>query len=83
MVQADGQATLEKEVWTIEEETFKWRQKVVYEDMEEILFDWVLELRSRNLRVSRRMITEEPSYILVNRQPMMVSRQVEGGFSGS
>ena len=40
-------------------------RKASYKDMEEILFDWVTELRSRNLYVSRRMIVvraKEPSH---------------------
>ena len=33
-------------------------RKASYKDMEQILFDWVMELRLTNLRVSRRIIVE-------------------------
>ena len=45
-----------------------------FDDMEEVLFDWIVDLRRRNLRVSRTMIIREAKcYQLLNRsKPALV-----------
>ena len=48
----------------------------MYDDMEEVLFEWVTDLRSRNLRVSRRMIIEQA-------KQSSNSWPAEGGYSDS
>ena len=37
-------------------------RKALDEDMEEVLMDWILDLRGRNIRVSRKMIQVEAKH---------------------
>ena len=41
-------------------------RKPLWESMEEELFDWILDLRSRNIRVSRKIIIENAKNFMVH-----------------
>lgn len=45
-------------------------RKVFFESMEEELFDWVIDLRGRNVRVSRRMIIEKAKDLIAATDPL-------------
>ncbi len=44
-------------------------RKAAHEDLEELLFDWVTDLRTRNLRVSRKMIMNKAKIAAADTQP--------------
>ena len=49
-------------------------RKALDEEMEEQLFDWILEMRGRNLRVSRRMIQDKARELVTTMERFVASR---------
>ena len=61
------------------------RRKALYQDMEEVVFDWITELRSRNVRVSRRMIMDFAKAVQQYQlsSSFFFSRLAKGGYNDS
>lgn len=51
-------------------------RKAQYEDMDESLFSWIMNLRERNLRVSRRMIVEQAKSLCGNLENPSTSNSI-------